>query len=105
MGGKGRSRPLSVMRVEEALREIKAAGFRPLTIGGQPAYDPDAYYEAKAFLEARGCRLERVGLLFVRIWAPWTRRWHTITPGRAVEGAEMLRGSAGEPDRTERRGV
>ena len=49
----------SIMRMEDAMRRLRANGCEILTINGEPPYDPDELAAALRMLEENGCRIER----------------------------------------------
>ena len=57
----------SILRMEDAMRRLKAGGCEVLTINGEPPYDPDELAAALQTLAENGCRVERQAYPFVYV--------------------------------------
>jgi len=57
----------SALRMEDAIRRLRAGGYAVLTINGEPPYDPDELAAALQTLHDNGCRTERGRYPFVYV--------------------------------------
>jgi len=64
----------SILRMEDAMRRLKANGCEVLTINGEPPYDPDELAAALQTLKENGCRTERQAYPFVYVGLA-SERW------------------------------